>query len=207
MTTPAARTAWLAFGCFIAWLAAAAGARTLGIWVAIGGAALALGAVVVLVDRPVARLLRPTRRWILVGAAAGALMTAATYLLYPVATRFLPIVATDAARLYSAFRAPPPLLASIALVPVILGEELVWRGAVQTSLVQRFGATGGVAAAAVAYALAHAPLGSPVLVGVALLCGLVWGALRAGTASLVPPLVAHLVWDVLVLLWMPLDAA
>jgi hypothetical protein len=29
--------------------------------------------------------------------------------------------------------------------------------------------------------------------------------LRAKTASLVPTLVAHLVWDVLVLLWLPLD--
>jgi membrane protease YdiL (CAAX protease family) len=40
---------------------------------------------------------------------------------------------------------------------------------------------------------------------VALLCGIVWGALRAASRSLLPPLVAHLVWDVLVLLWLPLD--
>ena len=59
--------------------------------------------------------------------------------------------------------------------------------------------------AAVAYAVAHAPLGSALLVVVAFLCGLAWGALRAASKSLVPPLMAHLVWDVLVLLCLPLD--
>lgn len=120
--------------------------------------------------------------------------------------RILPIIATDTALLYSAFRAPSPLVASVALVPVIVGEELVWRGVVQASLVRRLGIGQGVALAALAYALVHAPLGSPVLVAVALLCGLVWGTLRATTASLVPTLTAHLVWDVLVLLWLPLDS-
>lgn len=100
---------------------------------------------------------------------------------------------------------PSLVVASVALVPVIVGEELVWRGVVQASLVQRLGASRGVALAAVVYALVHAPLGSPVLVAVAFFCGLAWGALRATTASLVPGLVAHLLWDVLVLLWLPLD--
>jgi hypothetical protein len=117
----------------------------------------------------------------------------------------VPIVAIDTAQLYAAFRAPPPVVASVALVPVIVGEELVWRGAVQASLVQRLGASWGLALAAAVYSLVHVPLGSPVLVAVAFLCGLAWGALRARTASLVPALVAHLLWDVLVLLWLPLD--
>jgi membrane protease YdiL (CAAX protease family) len=60
------------------------------------------------------------------------------------------------------------------------------------------------AAAASAYALAIAPLGSPVLMVVAFFCGLSWGTLRAATASLIPALVAHLLWDLLVLLWLPL---
>jgi membrane protease YdiL (CAAX protease family) len=59
--------------------------------------------------------------------------------------------------------------------------------------------------AAATYALAHAAIGSLLLVVVALLCGIVWGALRAASKSLLPPLIAHLVWDVLVLLWLPLD--
>ncbi|MHC4939915.1 MAG: lysostaphin resistance A-like protein [Planctomycetota bacterium] len=106
---------------------------------------------------------------------------------------------------YAAFRAPSLVVVSLALVPVIVGEELVWRSVVQTSLVRRLGAWGGVTLAAVAYALVHAPLGSPVLVAVALFCGLAWGGLRATTESLVPTLVAHLPWNVLVLLLLPVD--
>ena len=75
----------------------------------------------------------------------------------------------------------------------------------QASLVRHLGAWRGVILAAVLYALVHAPLGSSVLVSVAFFCGLAWGALRATTASLVPTLVAYLLWDVLVLLGLPLD--
>ena len=200
------RSAWLAFASIIVWVAAAASTGRLGIWVALGGASVALGAAVLLFDRPAATaLLRPSSRLVLVGAVAGGLMAAATYLLYPTLARILPFVPTDAARLYAAFRAPPPIIASVALVPVVVGEELVWRGVVQTSLVRRFGAWRGVTLAAVAYALVHAPLGSPVLVAVAFICGLAWAALRATTASLIPGLVAHLLWDLVVLLWLPLD--
>jgi membrane protease YdiL (CAAX protease family) len=41
---------------------------------------------------------------------------------------------------------------------------------------------------------------------VALSCGVAWGALRVASASLVPTLLAHLMWDLLVLLWLPLDS-
>lgn len=197
---------WLAIACVALWLVAAASTGPLGIWPSIGGAAIALGVAVMVLDRVAARsLLVPSARLVLIGAAAGGLMAAGTYLLYPLFRRLLPFIATDTARLYASFRGPPPVFATLALLPVILGEELVWRGVVQTALVRRLGPWRGVPLAALAYALAHAPLGSPVLVAVALSCGLAWGALRAASASLVPTLLAHLMWDVLVLLWLPLD--
>ncbi len=200
------RNTSLALASVVAWLAAAASTGPLGIWRAIGGVAVALGLAILLFGRPASTLLlRPTPRLILLGATAGALMAVATYLLYPLFARILPSIATDTTRLYAAFRAPSLVVASVALVPVIVGEELVWRGVVQTSLVERIGPWSGVALAAVVYALVHVPLGSPVLVAAAFFCGLAWGALRATTASLVPALVAHLLWDLLVLVWLPLD--
>jgi membrane protease YdiL (CAAX protease family) len=200
-------TTWLAIAGVAVWIAAAASTGPLGIWLAIGGAAVVLGVAVLVLDRAAARrLLAPSRRLILIGAAAGGLMAAGTYVLYPVFARLFPFLATDTASLYASFRAPPLVVASLALLPVILGEELVWRGVVQTALVRRLGPWRGVTLAALAYALAHAPLGSPVLVAVALLCGMSWGTLRAASASLVPTVLAHLVWDVLVLLWLPLDS-
>ena len=196
----------LALACVVVWLLASVSTGALGIWLALGGVSVSLGVAIFVLDRPAAlRLLRPSARLVLVGAAAGCSMAAATYLLYPVFARLLPFLPTDMASLYASFRAPPPVIAALALLPVILGEELVWRGVVQTALVRRLGPWRGVTLAALAYALAHAPLGSPVLVVVALSCGVVWGALRTASASLVPSLLAHLVWDILVLLWLPLD--
>lgn len=82
--------------------------------------------------------------------------------LHPWVVRTLPFIASDTARLYAAFRAPSLVVAAIALVPVVAGEELVWRGIVQTSLVRRFGTWRGVSLAAFVYALVLVPLGSPV---------------------------------------------
>jgi len=197
----------LAFMCVALWLLAAASTRAFGIWLAIGVAAVALGMAVLVFERPaLTALLRPSASWGLLGVAVGGLMAATTYLLYPVLVRLVPLIATDTALLYSAFRAPSRVVASVALVPVVVGEELVWRGVVQTALMRRLGPGLGVVWAAVAYALVCAPLRSPVLVAVALSCGLVWGTLRATTGSLVPTLVAHLMWDVLLLLGRPLDS-
>jgi len=202
---PLSRSAWLACGSILAWLVANAG--TLDIWLANGSAALALGSAVLLFDRAASTaLLRPNVRLLLLGGAVGASMAAATYRLYALVLRGWPFVATDMAHLYAAFRAPSTVVAAAALVPVIVGEELVWRGVVQTLFVQRLGLLRGVTGAALVYALVQAPLGSPSLVVAAFSCGLVWSALRAATGSLVPTLVAHLLWDFAVLLWMPLDA-
>ncbi len=209
MTDQTARgspTAWLAVGCALIWFVAAASAGPSEIWQAIGGAAVVLGVAVLLLDRPtLGALLRPTPRLLLWGLASGGVMTAATYILYPMLANRLPFITTETELLYAAFRTPSPMLAAIALGPVIVGEELVWRGVVQAALVRRLGPWAGVTVAAVAYALVLVPLGSPVMVAAALLCGLFWGTLRITTASLVPTLVAHLLWDGVVLLWLPLD--
>jgi hypothetical protein len=196
----------LAVICVVVWLAAGACAELVGIWVAIGSAAIALGLAVLVFDHAASRrALRPSARLLAIGLAAGALMSVATYLAYPLVTQLFPFIATQTAFLYAAFRVPPALVAALVLVPVIVGEELVWRGVTQAALVARFGRARGVLLAAFGYALAVAPLGSPVLVFVAFACGLVWGALREASHSLVAPLLAHLLWDLLVLVWLPLD--
>ena len=200
------RARTLAIACIAVWVVAAATARLFGIWLAVGGAAIGLGAAVWILDGAQARkLLRPSPRLIVIGVATGAAMTAVTLLLYPLLARHAPFIAPETTLLYAAFRAPSLTVAAIALAPVVIGEELVWRGVVQAALVQRLGRAAGVMFAAVAYALAHAAIGSAVLVAVALLCGVAWGALRAASKSLVPPLVAHLVWDALVLFWLPIS--
>jgi membrane protease YdiL (CAAX protease family) len=89
----------------------------------------------------------------------------------------------------------PPLVTA-ALLPVVAGaEDLVWRFGITLGLVRRLGPAGAVAAGAVAFALAHATTGPPVLALAALLAGAVWSALAVRTRSWPIVLACHVVWD------------
>lgn len=90
-----------------------------------------------------------------------------------------------------------------ALLFVVVLEELVWRGLVQTQCVQAWGPRKGTPLAALLYALAHLPalftmqvpgVGlNPLLALGALGCGLVWGVLVLLTGRLAPAIVCHAV--------------
>ncbi|HEX9102800.1 MAG TPA: hypothetical protein VF997_11385, partial [Polyangia bacterium] len=130
----------LAVLCVVAWAAAAASSARVGVWLGLGGCAIALGALVWTLDRATLRsLVQPAVRAIVAGLVVGGAMSAATYLLYPWLARAAPFVAADTARLYAAFRASSLPVAALALTPVVLGEELVWRGVVQGALARRLG--------------------------------------------------------------------
>jgi membrane protease YdiL (CAAX protease family) len=91
------------------------------------------------------------------------------------------------------------LLPALALgLLVAPAEELFWRGVVQARLERRLGRSGAVAAAtalAVAVALAT---GEPFLALATAPTYAAWGALAAWRGSLVPSVVSHAAWSVLV---------
>lgn len=91
--------------------------------------------------------------------------------------------------------------AGFALLLVASLEEVAWRGGVQEALIDGFGPRRGWLAAAVLYALAHAPtawrlavtgLGpNPLLLVAALAGGLVWGFLAMKSGRVAPSIAAH----------------
>lgn len=126
------------------------------------------------------------------GAIAAAGMLAVTYLIVPAVIGSLPSIRIDALTIYARFLSNRnTLLMIVAVIPVVIAEEVVWRGAMQESMPRWT----WILTPAL-YALAHAPAGSAVLVMVAFICGLYWSALRAMSGSLVPSLCAHLAWDI-----------
>lgn len=189
----------------LAWAAGAALAGRHGIWLSLGSVAIFCGVLLLALDGArLMPLLRPTAAQLALGLAVGGTMAGLTYALYPLAVRIAPAAATETRALYAAFHSLSPTAAALALGPVVVGEELVWRGAVYGALVRRFDTRTAVVAGTLVYAAAHAPVGSPLLVLTAFACGLVWSLLRAATGSLVATLAAHVVWDALVLLAFPL---
>lgn len=189
-------------------MAASAAAAWLGFWAALGSTAVVLGALALWAQPALARRLLPLRGGQLAaGGLAGLAMASAAWLIYPAAVQALPWLASDAAGLYVSFSALTLAQAALALPPIIVGEEVVWRGLVHGALPARLPALATIAIGAGLYALASVPTGSPVLVLAAFACGLVWAGLRVATGGLLAPLAAHLSWNLLVLFVWPLPPA
>jgi membrane protease YdiL (CAAX protease family) len=176
--------------------------------VPIAMAALALGAVP-------AALLRPSIKKIVGGLLVGVLMTSLTHATYALVALLLPEVRAATARLFVLLEVGhfSPVARGGLIVIIATCEEIIFRGALPVApseskqhplpRVAR-GDFLRVVVYATGYALAAAPLGSPLLVICALCCGVVWGAARVVTDSLVVPIVAHVVWDLGVLVAWPL---
>ncbi len=139
-----------------------------------------------------------------VGLVVGLLMAVATWVLYPISIDLVPAISTEVPKLYALLRQPPgPVWAFPVLVLVVSVEEWVWRGLAIDLFSKALSPSVAVLLSAFIYVLPQIAFRSPLLVVVAFLCGLVWGALRIWTKSLVAPLLAHLVWDLLVFVLFP----
>lgn len=97
------------------------------------------------------------------------------------------------------------VLIGFALVFVMgPAEEIYWHGFVQRRLVDRYGAGAGVLATAAVYALVHAVSLNPVLILAAGVCGLYWGLLYQREQNLIPLIISHSLWDLLIFVLFPM---
>jgi uncharacterized protein len=80
-------------------------------------------------------------------------------------------------------------------------EEIYWHGFVQRRLVGRYGPRTGVLGTAVIYALVHAASLNPMLILAAGVCGLYWGLLYQREQNLIPLIISHSLWDLLIFLF------
>jgi membrane protease YdiL (CAAX protease family) len=148
--------------------------------------------------------LRPTRRLVAMGVLSGV----ALYLLFcagallvqetPLWPRIQQVV--DLART----TAPGAVAALVIVVGTSPSEEVLWRGAVFARLTRRYGpGWRPVVGTTLLYALFVGLSGSLVLSLAALVCGTVWARQRQVTGSIVPGLVSHALWSLLMFLYIP----
>ena len=83
-------------------------------------------------------------------------------------------------------------------------EEIYWHGFVQRRLVGRYGAKVGVLGTAAVYALVHAVSLNPMLILAAGVCGLFWGLLFQREQNLIPLIISHSLWDLLIFVLFPM---
>jgi len=98
---------------------------------------------------------------------------------------------------------PRWLIAVLLIFPIGPGEELYWRGLIQRTFAEKYGSNFGLIIASLAYALVHLPTLNLPLIMTALIGGLVWGSLYKFTNSLVPGIVSHVLWDLMIFIILP----
>lgn len=199
------RLVLLAFSMAI-WLAGFALLRRHDTWSIFAVAGPALAALALLSDPGSHRLLRPSASRIAAGLLAGAVMVLATRAVFALVVSATPGARTATLRLFellSVWDVSPATRA--ALIAVIAScEEVVFRGAIAGPASPARIDILRVLALAAGYALATVTLGSPLLVACAFACGVAWGMLRLATGSLLVPILAHVTWDLALLVVWPL---
>ena len=197
-----------------AWIGGFALVHRHGTWLPFAVIGPVLASVALFADKDLRCLLRPSLRTIAAGVGVGVLMVAATHAGYSVVKALIPQVQPATEELYAllnvgAFSAG----ARAALIVVIASsEEVLFRGTIagrrfpfesdqHTRLLRN--RTLRIVGLAVLYALATTTLGSPLLVACAFCCGLTWGVLRVICRSVLAPIVAHVIWDLGVLILWP----
>ena len=171
------------------------------VWVSMGlvnacFAGLALAAV----PLPWKALWRPNLVRVGVGLAAGTVMYAAALGVLELLRSLTPAFVVEAGQVLAWAELLPTPWVFAALVAIVLGEDIVWRGAVALPLAARIGPWRGSLIAGASFALAHLTTGPPVLWLAAFLAGSVWSLLAVRTRSLVPVFVTHVGWDVAMVL-------
>ncbi|HSB07030.1 MAG TPA: type II CAAX endopeptidase family protein [Thermodesulfobacteriota bacterium] len=84
-------------------------------------------------------------------------------------------------------------------------EEIYWHGFVQRSLTERLGPAAGLLLTAAVYSLVHIVALNFILLLAAALCGLFWGWLYQREQSLIPVILSHSIWDVIIFVIFPLS--
>ena len=170
-----------------------------------GFAGLMAGFVLVVRRRDLGRWFQITPGGVAAGIGLGLLLSGLSWWAW-LAAQHLPLDLEPAvAHLYAVLRKPPgPVLGLPLVVLTITAEEVIFRGLLQDALRPRLGSVQAVLAVAALYVLANLGSGTWVLPVAAGLLGVIWGALAERTGGLVVPLLCHLVWDLVVMVALPL---
>ncbi|MEM0118464.1 MAG: lysostaphin resistance A-like protein [Conexivisphaerales archaeon] len=119
-------------------------------------------------------------------------------------TYLLPSAGSYVQSIYALALGTNPLLLSVLLIfPIASGEEVFWRGFVQTSFSERYGNKTGYLISVLGDTTVHLSSLNPMLILSAFITSLVWAFIFLYTKSLLPSLTSHIIWDLLVFVLIP----
>ena len=146
----------------------------------------------------VLRYFEPSIRDGVIGIISGVIF----YLLVVLSIRLLPLSPLiSGVEVLESFRdlAPAYVYAPVTLAVAVV-EELFWRGFMLLRLYRKIGNL-GIPLAILLYAMGHVSTGMTVLLVGALVAGIYWTLLLLWRRNLLTPVISHLTWDALLLVW------
>lgn len=145
-------------------------------------------------------------KWIYIG-----LVSAATLYLVFFAGNYISNLMFDFAEkqvnnIYSTKSQAAQILIGISLLLWIgPAEEIFWRGFAQHKLSKKYGDLNSYLITSVIYGFVHIWSFNFMLIMAALICGLFWGWMYMKYKSVVPGIISHAVWDVLIFIIIPIS--
>lgn len=117
----------------------------------------------------------------------------------------IPFAESEIAEVYgNTDSAALPIIGLLLALIIGPGEEIFWRGTVQRWLEDNYGGLIGIFAGALLYAIVHVWSLNLTLVVAALVAGLGWSWFYAREGELLPVVISHSVWSVLIFLIIPI---
>ncbi len=123
-----------------------------------------------------------------------------------VSSALFPFASKEISGIYSNRTQLPSLLIGLLLFFVMgPAEEIYWHGFIQKTLCRHYGAITGVLLTTIVYAAVHVAALNFMLLVAAAICGLFWGLLYQREQSLVPVIISHSIWDLIIFVVFPLS--
>lgn len=153
------------------------------------------------------QMFKPLWGWgkIILWGLSSALALYLLFFLGDIASSWLPFQDHQVTSIYdNRTQAPLGLITALLVIPIAPGEEIFWRGFVQSRFQSKWGAWVGFILATSMYAIVHITSLNFMLFSAALVCGAFWGLLYMKTKSVLPGIISHVVWDVVIFVLLPL---
>jgi membrane protease YdiL (CAAX protease family) len=151
-------------------------------------------------------LFRFKRRHLWLGPGSALVLYGIFWLGNEVSSALFPFASKEISSIYFNKTQLPSIVIGLLLVFVMgPAEEIYWHGFIQRTISHRYGAIAGVLLTTVIYAVVHVVALNFMLFVAAVVCGLFWGVLYQREQSLIPVIISHSLWDVIIFVLFPLS--
>lgn len=151
------------------------------------------------------RLFQFNLKWVFLGIISAILLYLIFYIGFITSNFIFDFTKNQVSNIYSIKEQGNKLYIALALLLWIgPAEEIFWRGFVQHNLANKFGETKAFILATFVYTFVHIWAFNFMLFMAALVCGIFWGLMFMKNKSLVPIIISHSLWDVLIFVILPI---